>query len=801
MHFLIVVYVVGLSAIFAIGVGSPYLRWSRAVVAIFLLLWADLILSAQALSQFSAINRTSAYIVVSIAIAAVIAWGLRQIPLERKVTFAEFSCPRSPTAATRILWFLAISGGLVVLGELVLAYGALPANPDSISYRFPRVYWYFSQGSLMHFSEQADPRAIYYPFNGTLAYIPFIHFHLGPRAFTIPSLLSWFAVAFTTYVFARDLGGSRVAAAASAWLTALTPIILIQSTSTNDEIIAAAPLLAGLFFLHRWFRGRQLFDAVIGMTGAGISAGTKLQIMFYWPLLIVIAVMLFVRYRAIVDEAKSWLNARAGAAFATMALTTAIFSFSFIAYNLASAGHATAWEFDDQLLNKPFNLHAGLQNIVLYAAQIVLTSVADLHSNFNYARSTRYYEVFNHFFAPLFAWVNNGPTFTSAFYRFNGVNSSSASFFNEMTVFIGFTWLVAIMAGAWLIRRRKEPPLTWARFHLASLPVWFFTYAMMSRYIEGFSVYLSYATIVAAPTFVFAFAPIARPRLDRIRWAVLGFVAVTHCFFAVTVLFTSLPRNLLRLHAAPSWPSSPGFAIDQSVEGEIGRAKAGIYDHLIAWEQPHWIYMAYHPEIPQFLARTPDPIPVPANAPADPASIALRYSRYVLMPPTGAAALHVYSFPQIPAYGHAIPIRIPDMASRGLTLIGSILFALGPEWIFAAGNEVENRHPGRDRYIVLPFSEESNFGHGQQPIFRFTSVLYGLGSSDHLEFRYEMRIDGKVTTRTDWQPVPDLQLDALGLTADNGLLSVFVRNDDAGGTIYAAQVNLRSTKPQTLPAQ
>jgi hypothetical protein len=801
MHFLIVIYIVSLSTILATGVASPYLRWSRASVAIFLLLWTDLILTAQILSLFSALNNTGAYIVISIAVAAGLALGCRQIPLEREAVFTKLDTQLPPAATTRILWFLAISGGLVLLGELILAYGALPANPDSISYRFPRVYWYFSQGSLMHFSEQADPRAIYYPFNGTLAYFPFVHFRLGPRAFTIPSLLSWLAVTFTTYVFSRDLGGSRVAAAATAWLIALTPIVLIQSTSTNDDIICAAALLAGLFFLHRWFRGRQLFDAALGMIGAGISAGTKLHIMFYWPLLVLIALTLMIRYRAVVDEAKSRLNVRAAAAFATILLTTSIFSFSFIAYNLASAGRATAWEFDDQLLNKPFNLFAGLQNIVLYAAQMVLTPVADLHSNFNYPRSARYYEAFNHFFAPLFGWVNNGSAFTSVFYRFNGINSSSAFFFNELTVFIGFTWLVAAMAGAWLIHRWKDPRFTWARWHLASLPAWFVTYAMMSRYIEGFSVYLSYATIVAAPAFVFAFAPIVRPRLDQVRWALLGFVAVTHCFFAVTVLFTSLPRNLSRLHAASSWPLSPGFAIDQSVEDEIGRAKAGIYDHLIAWEQPHWIYMAYHPEIPQFLARTPDPLPVPANAPTDPASIALRYSRYALMPPAGTTGLHVYSFPQIPVYGHAIPIRIPDKASPGLTLIGNILFALGPEWIFAAGNHVESRHSGQDRYVVLPFTEENDFGHSRHQTFRFTSVIYGLGPNDHLEFRYQMRIAGKITTNTGWQPTPDVQLNTDGLTTDNGLLTVYVRNDDASGSVYSTQVNLLSTKPQTLTTE
>ena len=176
----------------------------------------------------------------------------------------------------------------------------------------------------------------------------------------------------------------------------------------------------------------------------------------------------------------------------------------------------------------------------------------------------------------------------------------------------------------------KDPRLTWARFQLASLPVWAATFAAMTRYIEGFAAYLCYATIVAGPALVYAFAPIHRPRLDQIRWLILIFVAMTHCFFAVSVLCTSLPRNLRVLRHAQTWPVSPGFSIDQTVDDEIGQAKAGVYDHSIAWEQPHWVYMAYHPEIPQFMSRNPNPIPVPPNAPTDAASIALRFSRYVV---------------------------------------------------------------------------------------------------------------------------------------------------------------------------
>ena len=75
------VYLLALGAILALGVKTRYLGWGPALVAVFLLIWADLILTAQLLSLFSAIYVTGAYVAASLAIAAIICAGLRLVPL------------------------------------------------------------------------------------------------------------------------------------------------------------------------------------------------------------------------------------------------------------------------------------------------------------------------------------------------------------------------------------------------------------------------------------------------------------------------------------------------------------------------------------------------------------------------------------------------------------------------------------------------------------------------------------------------------------------------------------------------
>jgi hypothetical protein len=77
-------------------------------------------------------------------------------------------------------------------------------------------------------------------------------------------------------------------------------------------------------------------------------------------------------------------------------------------------------------------------------------------------------------------------------------------------------------------------------------------------------------------------------------------------------------------------------------------------------------------------------------------------------------------------------------------------------------------------------------------------VLYGLGVEDDLKFRFEMKIDGKVVASTDWKATPDAELKTAGLQPGNGVVTVFVRNDNAGGTVYSADVTLQSTTPLQL---
>jgi hypothetical protein len=795
MHVLASLYVILLCVILWMGISASRLGRLRSALAVFLLVWAVWIMTSHLLSLFSVMNVTWLFIGSSVLVAVLASAGLRRIRSTANLDFPEFQSPFSPRVGNAICAFLATTAIIVVICNLLLAKGFLPGNPDSIVYRFPRAYWYFSHGSLTHFGVTGDPRPQFYPLNGVIAYLPLLHFQLGPRSFSLMSLACWMVAGLSTYVFARDLGGPRVVAMATAWVVFLTPNVLLQALSTNDELIAAAPLLAGLFFFHRWYYGRQTLDALLGTIGVTISVGTKLHATFYMPLLVAVVISCAYHYRATLAEVRRWLSWRGLSVFALLGVIVFIFSLSFTILNYRASGQIMAWDFAGQIQNKPFKAAAALQNVVLQSAHTVLTPIADLHiaSPADSTSRSLHYQSFNERLKPWFTWVDNSPPFMAAGYQFVGMNTPNSVLLNEQTVFIGFTWLVWLIAAICVIFKRTYRRSVWACFHLASFPVWFLTYTTTSRYVEGFATYLCYATVIVGPALVFAFVPIKGVWLGRLRLALLVFVGVTHVFFTGSILLTSPAKNLYSMYKTAALPSSRGFAVDQSVTDEIGLAASGVYQSTISWGQPYWALMAYHPEVRQFFVPGPPNSTLgmrSAEASSNPKDNALQGS-FGLMPLAGASGLYAYDFPQTPLFGHAVPIRIADKTSPGLTWIGNLMFALGPEWIFAAGNGVEVRNPAHDRYLVLRYDEPAAIGQNAELALRIDAQIYGVAQEDNLSFRSEVTVDGQIVAHSDWQPTPAAILPTPNVRPGNGLLTIQVRNNKAG-TVYSTQVKLQS---------
>ena len=686
--------------------------------------WVNLVLTGILLSFGSALGQPWAYTGVSVALAVVFAGMLSRSGLTRlqspEPLPSFIDC--KPGLARVLLGIFLLTGVAVLIGNFILAAAYLPTNPDSVSYRLPRIYWYRDAGSLAHFASGIDPRAIFYPFNGTLLQLPIPLYHGSIRLFTFVSLAAWCVVALTVFRIARDLGASTAVAIGTAWLVALTPCVLAQATSTNDEIIAAVVLLIGVQFLIRFERGRAATDLGVALLAIGLSIGTKLHSGFYWPFAIVIAPYLVARWIAARSLVRWPTRHRAALAVGIVTIST-VLAVAFVVPNWRASGHFMETDLASLVLNKPFRWGVGLQNLALHTAQTALSPVPDLHPASHPGTRQALYDRYNATFADLFGWVKQGPEYMSASYRFRGVTQTYSPSLTENTVAVGFVYLIALVAFAIAWRRRR-----WIGIALGSAFIaWFATYGLMTRYIEGFPTYLAFAFIVSSPLLVFYWLK-AGPTSNAVRLALLLVVVGTHLVLAFSLLRSNVVRNLREALAAAQWPVNPPL-VDHAVMDAIRRA-GGVRFLASHWEIPYWLLMAPYSEGKYRVASPHEPRP---------------------------DELNLYAFQQA-TEAKTVPIRIPGKRSTGLTLLGSFWPPSGPEWAFATGGGVHVGRETQSGYIVLQLSTPTSHAQAAAETLDVAPTVWGLTAEDALEFRYRIRGPDGRETISDWSSDPSRRL-------------------------------------------
>ncbi len=684
--------------------------------------WTNLVLTALVLSVFSRLNVPLLYAGVSILLAIPLMGLLAQLGRPALATPEPIPSilDRDGLLSRGLVSFMLVTGVLVLAANILIAIGYVPNNADTVSYRLPRIYFYWTAGSLAHFASGIDPRVIYYPFDGTLLQMPIVQYRWSAVLFNAAPLAAWCIIGATAFRIAREVGFSRRAGLAAAWLVCLTPGVLVQATSGNDEIIAAFVLLIGVHFAIRFWRGERIADAAFALLAARLSVGTQLHIAFFWPM--VLAGMALVGFRVATGRpfvGRSLFRPKPALRLAPVAFVCAMLVLPFAWANWRASGEALLpSEFASHVVNRPFRLDVGAQNFALHAAQTALSPVPDLDPSPNDDARRAFYAAFNDWFSPLFKWVNQGADFMSAGYRFNGPTGSTAWFRNENSVDLGFSYLLILASLAVCIRRRGAYRV--GLVAAGGFVVWFTTYCLTAKFIEGFSVYLTYVFIVCAPAVAFA---LARPRSragSAILASLLAFVTATHALAAWNILRFNTSRNVPSVLAAQTWPINPR-PLDESVAQAI-RQHGGAHFLHTHWEIPYWSIMAVD-----------------------------KAGRYEVDHPSRPKPdrLNIFTFQKVAAYG-SVPIRVPDKPSPGLALLGSFTTDYGPEWIFASGAGVDHdlRYP--NGYIVLPVNEETKFGQTTARDYKVSPEVAGLDPKDGLQFRYTLRGVNGAETVTDW---------------------------------------------------
>jgi hypothetical protein len=266
---------------------APYAIAALVVAA------ADLVFVGIVLSPAHLVTRLGGLLGLAVvALVVAIAWRLRGAPRPPRPTRAAIA----PVAASAPAAFLVVVAGAALVFQLYVDMRVAPSNWDSMTYHLSRAAYWLQNSSFLHYSG-ASVRQVG---SGPNAEILQAWTMLITGTDRWVELVQWTALvglALTTYSGARLLRFGVAASAFAAALFVILPMPILQSTTTQNDLVVSFFIAAAAFFAVRGARDRHVGDLAVAGAAVGLAIGTKGTALLAGPALLVIVVCAVWAYR------------------------------------------------------------------------------------------------------------------------------------------------------------------------------------------------------------------------------------------------------------------------------------------------------------------------------------------------------------------------------------------------------------------------------------------------------------------------------------------------------------------------
>ena len=240
--------------------------WRRSFLIALVASTAVVVAGIEALSPFHALGRVSLTVLGVLATAVFAALALRR-PLAA-------TTPPPLTAFDRALvLMLALAGA----GTLIVALCAPPNHWDAMTYHMARVAQWYDHGTVAFYPTPIDRQLWQPPF---AEYLILVSYGLLGGQDYLANLPQWIAAigaAIAAMEIARLLGASRSLQLVAALVVMTTPIVVLESSSAQNDLLAALWLsIAAYLALSEYNapKGRMVDAALFG-AAFGLAIGTK----------------------------------------------------------------------------------------------------------------------------------------------------------------------------------------------------------------------------------------------------------------------------------------------------------------------------------------------------------------------------------------------------------------------------------------------------------------------------------------------------------------------------------------------
>ncbi|HVW17199.1 MAG TPA: glycosyltransferase family 39 protein [Solirubrobacteraceae bacterium] len=198
---------------------------------------------------------------------------------------------RHPAVATVVVLAVALA-----VFQLVLGLTTAPLNYDSMTYHLSRAAYWLQHESIAHYPG-GTVRQLASPPNAEIG-LAWTMALAGSDTYV--SLVQWLALwacALGVWMLARELRVARAGAAFAAAVWVLLPGPIVESATTQNDLVVTAFVLATTAFGIRALRRRDRADTALAGIAFGLALGAKSSLVFMLPALAVVLVAALVELR------------------------------------------------------------------------------------------------------------------------------------------------------------------------------------------------------------------------------------------------------------------------------------------------------------------------------------------------------------------------------------------------------------------------------------------------------------------------------------------------------------------------
>lgn len=275
-------------ALFVTAVLRPPAR-PAALLSVYLLAYANVVFAGQIANSFYQLNNRWWFLALHLllALGAVFLWWFKGKPSLRAPWLDEEG--RLLPAGLRIsfktwpeIWLLGLGVLCIFLLNANLLWVTAPNNNDSLATHMSRVGYWLQRGSFFPWPSSRIWQ-ITYPVNMQLQMFWTVLFLGTDRIVESIQWLGALAAMVAAFGLARLLGATRPQAFFAAFLWATFPNIILEATTTQNDLVAGTLFAAMLYLLFLGLYRRHTGTLILSGVAMGLALGTKQTLVFLLP--------------------------------------------------------------------------------------------------------------------------------------------------------------------------------------------------------------------------------------------------------------------------------------------------------------------------------------------------------------------------------------------------------------------------------------------------------------------------------------------------------------------------------------